>query len=88
MTRAAVEWRFRADRVWKSLEHTLDNGSCCTAKDIRDVVAAPGLVSGFTPVRSLESNGMSEAVAKTLRRDRVRVAPLPNARTMIGLFDG
>jgi len=88
MMLAAVERRFGADRAPKPVEHLSDNGSCYTAKDTRHFAAALGLVPCFTPVRSPESNGMSEAFVKTLKRDYVRITPLPDARTVIGLVDG
>jgi len=31
---------------------------------------------------------MSKAFVKTLKRDYVRITPLPDARTVIGLVDG
>jgi transposase InsO family protein len=88
MMLAAVERRFGSDRAPHPVEHLSDNGSCYTAKDTRDFAAALGLVPCFTPVRSPESNGMSEAFVKTLKRDYVRVTSLPDARTVIGLVDG
>ena len=88
MMLAAVEQRFGADRAPHPIEHLSDNGSCYTAKDTRDFAAALGLVPCFTPVRSPESNGMSEAFVKTLRRDYVRVTPLPDAATVLRLAAG
>lgn len=37
----------------------------------------------FTPVRSPESNGISEAFVKTLKRDYARVQPRPDALTVL-----
>lgn len=88
MMLAAVERRFSTDRTPHPIEHLSDNGSCYTAKDTRDVAVALGLIPCFTPVRSPESNGMSEAFVKTLKRDYVRITPLPDARTVLGLVDG
>jgi putative transposase len=88
MMLAAVERRFGVDRALHPVEHLSDNGSCYTATDTRDFAAAVGLVPCFTPVRSPESNGMSEAFVKTLKRDYARVTPLPDARTVLGLVDG
>jgi putative transposase len=85
MMLAAVERRFRTDRVPQPIEHLSDNGSCYTAKDTRDFAVALGLVPCFTPVRSPESNGMSEAFVKTLKRDYARVTLLPDARTILAL---
>lgn len=88
MMLAGVEGRFGADRAPHPIEHLSDNGSCYTAKDTRDFAAALGLVPCFTPVRSPESNGIAEAFVKTLRRDYVRVTPLPDAATVLGLVAG
>jgi putative transposase len=85
MMLAAVEQRFGTDRAPHPVEHLSDNGSCYTAKDTRDFATALGLVPCFTPVRSPESNGMSEAFVKTLKRDYVRVIPLPDATPVLGL---
>lgn len=37
----------------------------------------------FTPVRSPESNGMSESFVKTLKRDYARLTILPDAETIL-----
>jgi transposase InsO family protein len=39
-------------------------------------------------VRSPESNGISEAFVKTLKRDDARVTVLPDAATVLGLLPG
>lgn len=45
-----------------------------------------GLKSCFTPVKSPQSNGMSEALVKTFMRDYVRVNPLPDAASVLSLI--
>ena len=72
----AVERRFAAIRAPHAIEHLSDNGSPYTAQETRHFAAALNLVPCFTPVRSPESNGMSEAFVKTFKRDYVRVNPL------------
>ena len=96
----AVEKRFGMVRAPHPIQHLSDcpkgtlrvNGSPYTAKETRDFAAALNLVPCFTPVRSPESNGMSEAFVKTFKRDYLRVNPLPDARTVLrqiaGRFDG
>ena len=42
----------------------------------------------FTPVASPESNGMSEAFVKTLKRDYLRVGPVPDAKTALDQIAG
>ncbi|RKJ97865.1 hypothetical protein EBE87_28255 [Pseudoroseomonas wenyumeiae] len=41
------------------------------------------LVPCFTPVRSPESNGISEAFVKTLKRDYARICPRPDAAAVL-----
>ena len=41
-----------------------------------------------TPVASPQSNGMSEAFVKTLKRDYIRISALPDAETALRLIDG
>jgi transposase InsO family protein len=75
----AVEARFGTVRASHPIEHLSDNGSPHTVKETRDFAAALNLVPCFTPVRSPESNGICEAFVKTLKRDYVRLSPLPDA---------
>ena len=65
----AVEKRFGTLKTPSLLEFLTDNGSCYTAKETRDFVAALGLKPCFTPVRSPQSNGMAESFVKTFKRD-------------------
>jgi transposase InsO family protein len=59
-----------------------DNRSAYTACETLDFAAALRLVPSFTPVRSWESNGVSAAFVKTLKRDYARVQPSPDALTV------
>ncbi|WP_037277710.1 integrase core domain-containing protein, partial [Rubellimicrobium mesophilum] len=45
-----------------------------------------GLKPCFTPVKSPQSNGISEAFVRTLKRDYVQVTPLPDAAAVLGLL--
>lgn len=84
----AVVSRFDALRAPHPVEWLSDNGSPYTAKPTRDFAAALNLVPCFTPVASPESNGMSEAFVKTFKRDYVRIATIPDARTTLSLIAG
>lgn len=84
----AVETRFAAVRAPAPVEWLADNGSCYTAKETRDFATALNLKPCFTPVRSPESNGMSEAFVKTFKRDYVRVNSLPDAQSALRQIDG
>lgn len=84
----AVERRFGSTRIPHRLEWLSDNGSAYIARETADTAAALDLTLLFTPVRSPESNGMSEAFVKTLKRDYARVTLLPDAATILALLPG
>jgi transposase InsO family protein len=84
----AVEKRVHATRAPHAIEHLSDNGSAYTARDTRLFAQALNLTPCFTPVASPQSNGMSEAFVKTLKRDYVRISALPDAETALRLIDG
>ena len=73
----AVEKRFGAIRAPNPVEWLSDNGSPYTARDTRLFAAQLNLTPCFTPVASPESNGVSEAFVKTIKRDYVGVRALP-----------
>ena len=75
----AVERRFDGYRASASVEMLSDNGSPYIARETRIFAAQLGLKPCFTPVKSPQSNGISEAFVNTLKRDYVRVTPIPNA---------
>ena len=86
---ATVEHRYgQVKRVPEPIECLTDNGSCCTARDIRALARDIGLVPRTTPVSSPQSNGMAEALVRTLKRDYVHVYPRPDARTVIEQLPG
>ena len=82
----AVEKRFGSYRASETVEVLSDNGSAYTAKETRIFARQLGLKPCFTQVASPQSNGISEAFVKTLKRDCVRVNPLPDAETVAGLI--
>jgi putative transposase len=84
----AVERRFGSVRAPHPIEHLSDNGSPYTAKETRDFATALNLVPCFTPVKSPESNGMSEAFVKTFKRDYLRISPLPDAPSVLRQIAG
>jgi transposase InsO family protein len=65
-----------------------DNGSPYIARETRIFAAQLGLKPCFTPVRSPQSNGISEAFVNTLKRDYVRVTPIPNAKIAMQAIAG
>jgi putative transposase len=76
---ACVERRFATLRAPHPVQWLADNGSAYTAQETLGFAAALSLVPCFTPVRSPESNGVSEAFVKTLKRDYARIQPRPDA---------
>jgi putative transposase len=80
----AVESRFgQVNRLPGTIEWLSDNGSCFIAHETRAMARDIGLEPRTTPVQSPQSNGMAEAFVKTMKRDYVRVSPLPDARTVM-----
>ena len=80
---ACVERRFGALRAPHPVQWLADNGSAYTARETLDFAASLGLSPCFTPVRSPESNGISEAFVKTLKCDYARIQPRPDALTVL-----
>lgn len=85
---ACVERRFSAIRAPHPVQWLADNGSAYTARETLDFAAALSLVPCFTPIRSPESNGISEAFVKTLKRDYARVQPRPDALSVLTQLPG
>ena len=81
----AVERRYGTQRAAEQGDVPTDNASAYTAKETRIFAQQLGPKSRFTPVKSPQSNGMSEAFVKTLKRHYVRINPLPNAETVLSL---
>jgi putative transposase len=84
----AVEKRFGAIRAPHAVEWLSDNGSPYKAIETRRLAAQLNLVSCFTPVASPESNGMSEAFVKTIKRDHVHTTPIPDAEAALDRIAG
>lgn len=82
----AVERRFGTCRAPSPIEMLSDNGPPYIAKQTLIFARQLGLKPCFTPVQSPQSNGISEAFVKTLKRDYVQVTPLPDAQTALGLI--
>lgn len=84
----AVETRFGTMHATTPVEMLSDNGSAYTARETRTFARQLGLKPCFTPVRSPQSNGISEALVRTLKRYYVRVSPQPDARTALTSLAG
>jgi putative transposase len=80
----AIEHRFGSvSRLPKTIEWLSDNGSGYIAHETRSLAREIGLEPRTTPVQSPQSNGMAEAFVRTIRRDYVRVSPIPDAQTVL-----
>ena len=82
----SVEARFRTTTTPRRIEWLTDNGPPYTAYETRAFARASGLIPRNTPAYSPESNGMAEAFVKTIKRDYVYLADLPNAETVLHLL--
>lgn len=78
--RAVFLGTWRVSDPGTSVEWLSANCSAYIAKDTLDTATALGLKLCFTPVRSLESNGIAEAFVKTFRCDYARLSILPDVR--------
>lgn len=74
----AVEKCFANTEAPHFFEHLSDNGSYYTLLKTRRFAVALNLKPCFTPVKSPQSNDMSEAFVKTLKRDYITIANLPD----------
>jgi len=80
---ATVEHCFgRVNRLPATIEWLTDNGSCYTARATRRFAREINLRPRTTPIESPQSNGMAEALVRTLKRDYVHVAEKLNARAV------
>ncbi len=71
----ALERRFgNGVKLPHSIELLSDNGGCYRAEETKSFVRELGFIPRFTPSYSPESNGMSEALVKTMKRDYVWVS--------------
>jgi transposase InsO family protein len=80
---------FRQQRKHQEFDssHSSDIGHK-RAKETRLSAQAISLVPCLTPVASPQSNGMSEAFIKTLKRDYIRISPLPDVDAALRQIDG
>jgi len=86
---AAVEHRFGpVNRLPRTIEGLTHNGSGSIAQETRRFARNLGLEPCTTPIESPQSNGMAEAFVRTLKRDYVRVSPIPDAQSVLRQLPG
>ena len=80
----AVENRFGSvEKLPHPVQWLSDNGGCYTADETRELGENLGFIVCTTPAYSPESNGMSEAFVKTLKRDYVYLNRLDDPATVL-----
>ena len=79
----SVERRCGTTHTPQPIQWLSDNGSAYRAHETIDFAIRLGLAPCFTPVRSPQSNGMSEAFVKTFKRDYVYVNELRDAASVM-----
>src|SRR5262245_35362820 len=86
----SVERRFGVvDKLPKPIEWLSDNGSPYSAGETRALARDIGLSACTAPIQSPQSNGETEALVKTIKRDYARVSAKPDgpaccASTILG----
>lgn len=78
----------RVNLLPSTIEWLTDNGSCYVARETRRFANDIGLVARTTPLESPQSNDMAEAFVRTLKRDYVRVSPIPDAEAVLRQVPG
>jgi putative transposase len=81
-----VERRFGSVKTAAPVEWLSGNGSAYITGKTNDIATALGLRLAFIPVRSPQSNGISEAFVITLKRDYARHHVLADAPTVMALL--
>jgi len=83
------EGRFgRVSQAPQEIEWLSDNGSGYTAIETRTFARGLGLKPVTTPIESAQSNGMAEALVKTIKRDYARFAKKSNAAAVMAQLSG
>lgn len=78
-----MEYRLGKPQTERSIQWLSDNGSCYTSKETVAFGKKLGLEIRTTPAYSPESNGIAEALVKTLKRDYVWLGDLKDAKTVM-----
>lgn len=82
----SVENRFGTDKTPRTIEFLSDRGSIYRAHNTQYFAKRLGLKSCFTRAYSPQSNGMSEAFVKTIKRDYVYTSDCYDAATTIRMI--
>lgn len=82
------EYRFGNGRPPRQIEFLSDRGAIYRAYNVQAFAAQLNFKSCFTAAYSPESNGMSEAFVKTMKRDYVYVTDCASADLVLSMIDG
>lgn len=82
----SVAYRFKKNKAPREIQFLSDRGSIYTAIETKAVARKYGLKSCFTAAGSPESNGMSEALVNTFKRDYVYTSDCTNAKKVLKLI--
>ena len=80
----SVEKRFKESSLPHRIQWLTDNGPCYTAHETVNLGRMLGFDVRTTPSYSPKSNGMAEALVKTIKRDYVWFGDLRDAETVMG----
>jgi putative transposase len=84
----AVESRFPIGRADRQIEFLSDRGAIYRAYNVQSFARILNLKSCFTAAYSPESNGMAEALVKTIKRDYVYVSDCESAEMVLSMING
>ena len=85
----SIQARFGAGttRVPHRIQWLTDNGPCYVSREAVTFARASGFEVCTTPPYSPQSNGMAEALVKTIKRDYAYVTDLPSATAVLGMLE-
>jgi putative transposase len=84
----SVKARFRCFKAPRQIEFLSDRGSIYRAASVQAIARTLGLKSCYTAAYSPESNGMSEALVKTIKRDYVYNNDCYSADVVLKMLNG
>lgn len=84
----AVRYRFSDYKTPRTIEFLSDRGSIYRAHSVKNLAKHLGLKSCYTAAYSPESNGMSEALVKTIKRDYVYNNDCYSAEIVLKMIKG
>ena len=84
----AVRYRFSDYKTPRTIEFLSDRGSIYRAHSVKNLAKHLGLKSCYTAAYSPESNGMSEALVKTIKRDYVYNSDCFSAEVVLKMIKG